>query len=383
MKPILKLFISRCYIYNSILPHYMKKNWFLILFSHFSFLSYSNDGAFFAKGNQLIPIHETDISVKKEILTVRKVRNQFIEVTVYYEFFNPKEAKTITVGFEAFSPEGDADGTPKNGKHPYMRDFTVEVNNTILNYNVAYVADSLYVKNGKINSLNLATINENQNINDVNFYYVYHFETHFKKGLNIIKHTYNFDISRSVEYHYNFEYVLTAANRWANKQIDDFTLIIDMGEFETISIPKTFFKTSEDWLINGIGKVEDRKENQEAIYEKGLLKFHIQKGNLIFQKKNFKSEGELFLFAQNYFGFEDISYLPFSYSQDDKISEPKNDFHRKVLKNLPFARRGYVFQNQELNQYFKGLDWYIPNPNYVPDVEMLTEKERKWIEKWK
>jgi hypothetical protein len=156
-----------------------------------------------------------------------------------------------------------------------------------------------------------------------------------------------------------------------------------MGEFETFSIPKSFFKTPDEWIINGIGKIDHIKGNPEGLFNKGLLQFHLQKGTLIFQKKNFKIEGDLFLFTHNHHGFDDLSYLPFSYSQEDKISEPKNDFQRKVLKNLPFARRGYVFQNQELNQYFQKMDWYISNPNYVPDVDLLTEKERKWIEKWK
>lgn len=169
-----------------------------------------------------------------------------IEVTVYYEFFNPKEDKKITVGFEAFSPEGDVDGAPKNGHHPYMRDFNVELNNSVLKYNVAYVSDSLYNKKGKIKSLDLTKFNGNKSGNYVDFFYVYHFEANFKKGLNIIKHTYKYDLSGSIDYNYEFEYVLTAANRWANKQIDDFTLIIDTGEFETFSIDKTFFKNSEN-----------------------------------------------------------------------------------------------------------------------------------------
>ena len=54
-----------------------------------------------------------------------------------------------------------------------------------------------------------------------------------------------------------------------------------------------------------------------------------------------------------------------------------------VLKNLPFARRGYIFQNQDLNDFYRKLEWYIPNPNYEPNVEILTENEKKWIEKWK
>ena len=62
----------------------------------------------------------------------------------------------------------------------------------------------------------------------------------------MIKHTYNYDLSSSVYINYEFEYVLTAANRWANKQIDDFTLIIDIGEFETFSIYKSFFKNNSN-----------------------------------------------------------------------------------------------------------------------------------------
>jgi hypothetical protein len=352
----------------------------LILINHSVF---ANDGAFFAKGNQLIPINETTISVKKEILTLKKIRNQFIEVTVYYEFFNPNEDKKITVGFEAFSPSGDVDGTPKNGHHPYMRDFTVELNNSILKYNVAYVTDSSYNKNGKIKSLDVPTSNNISNVNEVGFYYVYHFDANFKKGINIVKHTYNYDLSGSVDYNYDFEYVLTAANRWANKQIDDFTLIVDIGEFESFSINKSFFKNANEWLVNGIGKTEDIKGTPNSFIENDAVKFHLQKGNLIFQKKNFKIKGDLFLYAQNYIGYEDLGYIPFSYYQESNIHEPQNDFQKRVLKNLPFARRGYVFQNQELNGFYKKMDWYVPNPNYEPNVEILTENEKKWIEKWK
>ncbi len=352
----------------------------LLLITPFSF---ANDGAFFAKGNHLIPINETSISVKKEILTLKKIRNQFIEVTVYYEFYNPKEAKKITVGFEAFSPSGDVDGAPKNGQHPYMRDFTVDLNNTILKYDIAYVADSLYVKNGIVKSMDLNTFAGSTSGNEVDFYYVYHFEANFKKGLNIIKHTYNYDLSGSIDFNYDFEYVLTAANRWGNKQIDDFTLIIDTGEFETFSINKTFFKNANEWLINGIGKSQNIKGSPNSFIEHDALKFHIQKGNLIFQKKNFHPSGELILYAQNYIGIQDFSYIPFSYYQIENINEPQNDADKKLLQNLPFARRGYIFKNKVINDYFQSMEWYIPNPNYTPNLEILTKEEVKWIEKLK
>ena len=78
----------------------MKKATFTFIIIFLQLTCLANDGAFFAKGNQLIPINESEISVKKEILTLKKIRHDFIEVTVYYEFFNPNDDKTVIVGFE-------------------------------------------------------------------------------------------------------------------------------------------------------------------------------------------------------------------------------------------------------------------------------------------
>ncbi|MBL0152397.1 MAG: YARHG domain-containing protein [Chitinophagaceae bacterium] len=368
----------------------MKKFLSVLLFTCFLIPANANDGVYFASGNHLIPVFESDITVRKEILTIKKIRNQFIEVTVYYEFFNPGADKTVLVGFEAASPSGDVDGTPKNGMHPYMRDFTVNLNNQILSYKVAYVNDSFYAKNGKINSMTLAEAKKGiTNTNEVEFMYVYYFDARFKKGVNIVKHTYNYDLSGSVDLQYDFEYILTAAKRWANKQIDDFTLVVDMGEFEQFRINKYFFTNSSSWLINGIGKTTEFKAKPDTYPDQDATIFTIQKGNIIYQQKNFKPKGELFIYTVNYIPEGDTfnaaeHTLPFSYEIQDRISPPADDFSKKILKNLPFARRGYVFTNKELQQYFeKKADWYIPNPNYVPEVEIIHEKEKSWIEKWK
>ncbi len=338
----------------------------------------ANDGAFFASGNQLIPIVETDITVQKEILTLKKVDNKIMEVTVYYEFFNPKEEKTITVGFEAISPMGDVEGAPKNGQHPYMSDFTVVLNNNILKYEVAFINEPPTLQNGKIESLNLAELEGDISGNDVDFYYVYHFKAAFKKGRNIIKHTYNYDVSGGVCYDYNFEYILTAANRWGNKQIDDFTLIIDNGPFENFHVTKSFFNDGSDWIVNGIGKMQSTLEQGAE-----TLQFYIQKGNIIFQKKDFQPSEELYVFATHCGKPETYYQTPFSLHSLRGPAEPQNDFEKKVLRNLPFARRGYVFKNAELKNYYKKVDWYMPNPNYVPDLEKLSEGEKEWVERYR
>lgn len=356
----------------------MKKTFHFFFIILISTSVFANDGAFYASGNQLIPINETDISVQKEILHLKKIQDDFIEVSVYYEFFNPKEEKEIIVGFEAFSPYGDVNGGQKNGLHPYMRDFTVNMNEKIITYYVAYVNDSLYNQNGVIKSIDLNNFEGNYSGNYVDFFYVYHFKAKFKKGLNIIKHTYNYDLSGSVDYHYDFEYVLTAANRWGNKQIDDFTLVLDMGEFETFNVNKSFFKNTDEWIINGIGKTE----NIQDFMGNDVLKFHIQKGTLIFNKLNFKPMGELFVYARRYFSSENPRYIPFSYYQSEQIDEPQNDIQKKILRNLPFARRGYIFKTTELKNYYEQLDWYIPNPDYIPEIETLTPEEQKWLKEW-
>ena len=236
-------------------------------------------------------------------------------------------------------------------------------------------------------------LKESEDIDAANFFYVYHFRILFKKGLNIIHHTYVVDLSSSIEELYSFKYVLTAAGRWANQQIDDFTLNIDMGDFQDLSIDNTFFKTPSDWQITGTGKKIERKSNEkDKKYQ--TTEFFIRRGSLLFQKKNFKPVGELYIQAYNSYDFSEkasesrdtlFNYkrdpLPFSIDDQDEINRPANEFSKTVLKNLPFARRGYVFKNPELSTYYYGQKWYLPDPGYVPDLKQITQKEQLWLKK--
>ena len=352
--------------------------------------SFANDGAFYAAGNHLIPIIENDISVQKEILYIKKVENLYFEISVYYEFYNPKNAKNVLVGFEAESPSGDVDVTPINGKHPYMREFTVNLNDKNLDYEVAYVKDSNYVKDNKIFSLKQnEVLNEIDDLNDAHFDYVYYFNANFKKGLNIIKHTYKFDISNSVDFIYTMSYVLTAANRWSNSQIDDFTLILDLGYFESFYIIKDFFDKNDDWIINGIGNSANAEESYTQLYEYNANKFNIQSGTLILTKKNFHPKGNLYLNSiRHYYVSEFFDYrkdsLPFSITQQEIINPPVDEISKSILRNLPYARRGYIFKNKEIQNYYeKFTDWYIKNPNYIPYDDYLFDEEKEWVKKWK
>jgi hypothetical protein len=364
----------------------------LVFFFLLSVEVFANDGAFYAAGNQLIPIQETSISVKKEILSMKKVDDKFIEVTVYYEFFNPGPEKTIIVGFEAGRPMGDVDGTPKNGQHPYIHDFTVQMNGGYLKYDIAYINDSLYEEKGVVKSMKLdEALKSIYNENYVEFGYVYHFKAKFKQGLNVIRHTYSYKVSNSVMMQYEIKYILTAAMRWGNKQIDDFTLMLDMGSFEVFNIRKTFQSKLGDWNLLGMGKLVDTSYTLDMMEQEKVLRCYIKKGILMFHVKNFKPSAELELYSENAsFGPRHDQYLVFQlswydryYRNDGSSDVVVDDFMRKVYRNLPFARRGYIFQTADLQTFFSKMDWYMPDPNYQPDMEMLDEREKKWILRWK
>jgi YARHG domain len=365
-------------------------SFFFLLFG--SVFTYANDGSFRVEGNQLIPMYETDISVKKEILTIKRLNTNHAIIDVYYEFFNPKEDKELEVGFEAYSPMGDVDPRPVNGRHPYINRFSVIINGENINYKVAIVSDSLYFKNGKYKTRRTEDIlKEDLDIDNPGFFYVYHFRALFKKGLNIIHHNYVVELSSSVSEDYSLSYVLTAAGRWANRQIDDFTLNIDMGDFQDLSIEPTFFKNPGDWQISGRGKQSIRRST-DTKYEKDMPEFFVQKGMLSFQKKNFKPMDEFHMHAYNsyFFGVTDeankhtgfdskLDALPFSIKDQDQIGNPANDLSKTILKNLPYARRGYIFKNPELKAFYSRQSWYLRDPAYIPEQNQLTEKEKIWL----
>lgn len=262
----------------------------------------ANDGAFCSNGTHLIPINDSVISVQKEILTITRVDDTVsgwgstFLVNVYYEFFNPGEAKDVIVGFEAPSPDGNAAVGSVESMYegqPYIRDFQVIMNGKNLPYQLAHVPYKAkspynfdyemrtedYYKNGKIQDITPdeydKIVNENFENPDecwefygVLYYYVYHFNAHFEPGLNIIRHTYSTKGSELVLMDYIFDYILTAANRWANNGIDDFTLILNLGDL-----------AGAYYTIEGVNGDEWKNEA----------------GTIILRKKKFHPDGELYI----------------------------------------------------------------------------------------
>ena len=387
----------------------MKKA-FILLLLVLSFIgAKANDGVFYAQGNHLIPITETDISVKKEILTIQRV-DEHLEVTVYYEFFNPAKAKDLLVGFEASAPYPyDEAYMQLFPEQPHMRNFKVVVNGEPLKYQIALVSAGVYdaeledwvgpeyYVNGKMQSWSRQQCEDSLKAHDYfdyPFNFVYHFNAHFREGLNIVQHTYDYDLSSSVGEEYNFPYVLTAANRWANHRIDDFTLNIDMGERESFFMDQSFFSSVDEWTIKGKGRVtpSGKWERQSEPM------FHVQRGSISFHKDNFHPDGELniskpivlYLLPCGFAGCGATEILDLVRQtmcdlaplKDNDLKDELNADQRRIMKNIPFAYRGRVFKNEKLRRFFESTDWYVPDPDYVDDMSTMSETERGWIYYW-
>jgi len=258
----------------------------------FSYTSHANDGAYMGSGNHLIPINETDISVKNEILTITLIGDKAV-VEVYYEMYNPGNEKNVIVGFEAPSPGGDARHDLKDNGHPYISDFTISVNGTKSDYTINYFTkdDPSYKKSMSLKEFKKYIENNGES----QYVLSYVFSANFVKGKNIIKHTYTYEMSSNVSLKYSFDYILTAANRWANNGIDDFTLNIKTNKEPYLSILPTFFSKTNGWSIIGKGTMKygpNPDDNSREDY-RNTLWFFVVDGYIQFKKKKFHPKGEL------------------------------------------------------------------------------------------
>ncbi len=349
--------------------------------------AFSNDSIFYTAGNHLISLDKTDCSLSKEVLSIKRdiefcnegYEDNYLSVTVDYTFYNPGSEENVLVAFEAISPYGNVDVYPVNGNHPYVADFSIEMNGVPIESKVSIVDEENYYRNGTINSKTVdEVIDEYFNENKTEFLYVYHFMASFKSGENKIKHTYRFLLSRTVSTNYNFDYLLTTAKQWANQKIDDFTLHIELGTRESFFIEKTFFSDPKEWNIEDGRMVSDSIKNR--------LQFITFSGGITFTTKDFVPAGELHVWSLKDLPYQDFDYtrqnLPkkitlFGEQSTLKTSVDETSF--QILKGLPYAIRGYVFEEDFIQQYYLTQKWYRPNPSYKPALKDLTELEMDWL----
>ena len=93
-------------------------------------------------------------------------------------------------------------------------------------------------------------------------------------------------------------------------------------------------------------------------------------------KKNMKSKIILFLLLlfANVVRANDGSY----YVSGNQLilKEDGTALEKKILNNLPYASRGYVFKNAKLKAFFEKQWWYMPDPSWEASTNDFTKFEQ-------
>ena len=336
----------------------------------------ANDSSFYAEGGTLIPLQETSIELKREVLNLVR-KNDEMEVQVRFEFFNPGETKTLTVGF--VTPPAVGDLSPEESEHPQIRDFQVMVENRLLPFQVKTLEGTDF----KVSE-------------DMYFGadFVYYFEVFFPSGTTTIQQAYTYRGGLSVETSADFNYRLTNAKGWANKAIGEFELNVHFGKNAYFSVPHTFLKSGKmaNWQVIGVGRIAEKAHSVFGSTTFRMVK--IQNGYLQFKATNFQPDYDIFFadwHAHNEVNFwtdsvqehvfqdmEMALITDFYYKPEELQSLSK--YELRWLRNYLFAKHGYIFKSKDLQSFFEQCNWYIPNPNVKAEPAILTEKERKLFE---
>ena len=374
---------------------------FFIFFTVLNVFIYGNDMAFVAEGNHLIPLETSDIAIKKERIAFKKLNNYEMEVRVEFTF-NSDEAGKKIIGFITPPDEyydEDEKYDPKN-----IKNFKTKVNGKEVEIKIEKM--NTFIKKGQLP--------QNDKSNYLKNYknaYVYYFAADFKKGENIVEHSYTYYGFSSTINKREYSYVLTTISRWKNKKVDDFEMTVDMGD-EFFALPYTFWKNEKavNWEIVGEGRKVSEKMNppsdDEAPNYQGYTYFKIKKGYVKFSAKNFSPDREFYavIFRRAYapIGYSDKEVVdgyrfndkliktgwdldhPYTHPDINKLkaeAEKLSDFELEVIKNFPYAVEGYDFSRKDLKDYFSKFFWYYPKGKVsVPDYEFQYRERIKIID---
>jgi len=359
-----------------------------------SVMAIANDGVYYTSGNQLVPLQETDISVKKEILSISLLDDGTAKVDVYYEFFNPSsKAKTLQMGFEADPSYNDDYEFHSNGVHPHIKNFTVEINGQLMNYKnaVCVLSDKPEFKPADMNKYKVSEevthlVNKNNEDEYLGFAYVYYFNATFQPGINKVHHTYSYTLSETVGTLFELSYKLTPATRWANHQIDDFTLFIRADNTaKHFFFGHAPFKGGNLTTSGGQGKL---RANQG--YDGSSVEASIRNSAVMFHATNYCPKDELSIVSADVFSsFNEDAKLGCFYDRSNasriiyemtpRKQKLSDQLRARIIRNLPYAHRGHVFKDKVLKNYFESLWWYMPDPTYKDDTSDFTPADWECI----
>ena len=380
----------------------------------------ANDAVYFVNGSHLQPLQETDIAVKSEVLTITIRDDGFAYVEVDYQFMNNGQAKDVTMGFEAQAPYNDGNEVKLKGAHPHIKDFSVVMNGNALTYRNGIVFSSgemtqemeqtgkgkfgfvpIDFKQWKYDDENSERFYNAKTDEYASYSFAYYFDAHFNKGLNTVRHTYAYRMSFGVGKAFEVPYWLLPAMRWANHQIDDFTLRIRADKCtKHFIIDCTSFEGTPFRVTEGKGKTRQMKVSNgdedvmvtEVVLRNGTLEWH---------RNNFRTESDMNILSADQLDYmhewgneavpvyhdSGVSYMGWmswvgdfsKYFPGIRNEQQVNKMAARIQRNLPYAHRGYVFKDATLRKFFESQWWYMPDPTWKPDTSSFSPCEKEMI----
>ena len=348
----------------------------------------ANDWEFGSEGGHIVPMNMSDIAIKSEKLhfKLEKVKGEYgleseMVVTVRFVFDSP-EAGEKYIGF--ITPEG---GNDEWDEVNHFKNFKTVVNGKNVN-TVSYRLTDFVPKDvKKLEEVKkyFKEYDEEKAKEEADYYkrsYVYYFKSNFKKGENVVEHSYRYDGSGGVGVN-DFNYVWTTISKWKNQKVDDFEVIVEPGS-ALIAIPEIKMKNGKniEWKLVGEGNIDygykdyyDRDGQYRMLYAK------LKNGYLHFKTKNFEPKDEFSLVEIAYINgnhaFPEKTEKGFKYRDDltqaayraeylpaDEFKELTNE-DLKIMRNYPYAMAGYDFSDKKLKDYFSKFLWYIPTTKDV------------------
>ncbi len=371
----------------------MPKNYLFTIISLLaSIVTYGNDYAVLASGSSLQPADSKDINVevKEEILTIRLtdeteacVRNGYTSyhtkayVDVDYTFYNHGEATDMLVAFVAYFPYNIPYPLEYDifAGNPYIHDFKAEVNGQSQPVSISVPGMPKNYKQELLEDQSGPVIYDGKVLENC----LYTFPAKFVKGENKVHHTYSYDLCSSVFACWNLEYALSPASHWKGGKIGKFTLRV-----ECPNTAKHFYVDCEDLqkvspiFTKGVGKYRKVSPNEFlSIWEISMRDAVAQ-----WTMYEYSPKSRLDIYSGITAEY-DSSLLPYGFSYDRSlVFEPRYanlSGQPRILRNMPYAHRGYVFKTKEMKKIFEKLWWYIPDSTYVPDMSDFTERELEFI----
>lgn len=356
----------------------------VLCISFFGAKAAANDGVFYVRGNNLIPLNETQVELRKEVLKFYVMDFSWMKVDIDFTFYNPGPEKEVIVGFVTPPAGGDTD----EDQHPQIKGFTVNVNGSDLPFKIKRMSETSF----SFDKLGLEEVD-----------FVYYFTVRFKKGTNRIRHTYTYRGGGSVELQRDFEYQITTGRRWANKQIDDFEMEVHLDN-GVYTIPASFRKDGKlaDWKIVGDGVIDDNVRSWFGEENPKIRMAHLNRGYLSLKETNFRPDNDIMFAEYNWRAGWVERWCDFAQECRDRKSlervveyftlepwdgttvgdlEKLSKWELKLIRNYFYALRGYDFKTNLIRDFYSRFFWYKPDPMLKWDQVELSAGEKAFVGK--